>query len=117
MPYKRSKEPVFWGLFGFGGMVISFALPALLVCLIIAGFGGPFHASDLIRIMRHWWGAGALFLIVLGIAFHCMHRIYFSLQDLRLHPGTVGHVVLYGIALLLTVAAGVGLGFVYFGGV
>ena len=116
MPYKRSKEPIFWGLFGFGGMVIAFALPALLICLIIAGVGGPFHASNLIRIMHHWWGAGALFLIVMGIAFHCMHRIFFILHDLRCKPGLAAHVVLYGLALLITAAAGVGLGMVYFGG-
>ena len=64
--YKRSKEPIFWGLFGFGGMVISFAFPALLICMIIAGITGDFSHFKIVDIMKHWWGAGALFLIIMG---------------------------------------------------
>lgn len=113
--YKRSKEPIFWGLFGFGGMVISFAFPALLICMIIAGITGDFSHFKIVDIMKHWWGAGALFLIIMGTVFHCVHRIYFSLHDLKINTGLAGQIAFYSFAVLLSLAALVGLGKVYFG--
>ena len=113
--YKRSKEPIFWGLFGFGGMVIAFAFPALLICMIIAGVTGDFSHFRISEVMKHWWGAGALFLIILGVVFHCVHRIYFSLHDLKCNTGVAGQIVLYSFATLLSLAALGGLGKCYFG--
>lgn len=112
--YKRSNEPIAWLLFGFGGMAISFALPALLVLMIIVGLTGSLDFFHIFNVMKHWWGAGAIFLILLGIAFHSMHRIYFSLHDLKCNTGLAGEIILYGLALVMTVVSGIALGIYYF---
>lgn len=112
--YKRSNEPVFWGLFGFGGTVITFAMPALLVCMIIAGFTDGLQNFHIVDVVSHWWGAGALFLIIFGTAFHCIHRFYFSLCDLKCHTGLAGQIILYGLATLISLAAAATLGYHYF---
>lgn len=101
----RSNEPPFWGLFGFGGMVIAFAFPALLLCMIVAGFGDGHFSFHITEVMSHWWGAGALFLIILGAAFHGAHRIYYSLHDLTIHTGLIHKILLYGLAVCISLAA------------
>jgi fumarate reductase subunit D len=102
---RRSDEPVYWGLFGAGGMVIAFALPAILACLIIAGITGinTFHFYDL---LSHWWGAGAIFVIIALTAWHCLHRIYHGLHDLTIHTTRLHHYVCYGLAGIISVIAG-----------
>lgn len=112
--YKRSHEPVAWFLFGFGGMAIAFALPVLLVLMIIAGFTGSLGEFRILEAMKHWWGAGAIFLIILGIAFHSMHRIYFSLHDLKCNTGLVGQIILYGLATAISLASATALCIYYF---
>ena len=103
--YKRSNEPIFWGLFGFGGMVIAFALPALLICMIIAGFTDGHRAFHLLEVTSHWWGAAAIFLILFGVAFHAAHRIVYSMHDLGVHTTKIHHIVVYVVATLITLAA------------
>jgi fumarate reductase subunit D len=110
----RSNEPPFWGLFGFGGMVIAFAFPALLICMIIAGFWDGHTTFHFTEAMSHWWGAGAIFLIIFGAAFHGVHRIYHSFHDLKIHTGRVHHILLYGTAFCITVAALTAISIYYF---
>lgn len=100
---RRSDEPIYWGLFGFGGMVIAFALPALLVLMLLKGFG--VNCFDIQSIAATWWGAGALFVIVSASLWHGFHRIYHGLHDLCIHTTRLHHYVLYGAAGTLTVVA------------
>ena len=111
----RSNEPMLWGLFGFGGMVAAFALPSLITCLIIAGFSDGHTGFHILETMSHWWGAGALFIIVFGAAFHSIHRIYHTMHDLKMHTNLMLQVVVYGLALCISLAAAVCLGIYYFG--
>ena len=113
---KRSNEPVFWFLFGFGGMVIAFALPALLICMIFAGFSDGHQFFHLKETISHWWGAGALFIIIFGVAFHSAHRIYYTLRDLGVKTGKGHHIVIYSLALLISIAAAAVLCIHYFNG-
>ena len=112
---KRSNEPVFWFLFGFGGMVIAFAFPALLICMIIAGVTDGHQFFHLNEVVSHWWGAGALFIIIFGVAFHSAHRIYYTLRDLGVKAGKVHLILIYSLALLISLAAGAVLCISYFG--
>jgi fumarate reductase subunit D len=111
----RSHEPVFWGLFGFGGMAIAFALPALITCLVVAGFSDGHRAFHITEVVSHWWGAGAVFLIILGAAFHAAHRIFHTLHDFKIHTHLGYKVLCYGLAFLITAASAVCLGMYYFG--
>lgn len=107
--YQRSNEPIFWGLFGFGGMVIAFAFPALVGTMIYVGLTGDASSFQISNVLHTWWGAAATFLIVFGTSFHCMHRIFFSLHDLKFHPSKAGKAICYGIATILSLAAACGL--------
>ncbi len=99
--YQRSHEPIFWGLFGFGGMVIAFAFPILVALMLYVGATGDTTPFQLQTVCSHWWGAGAMFLILLGATFHCAHRILFSLTDLKIHIGTPAKAIAYTLAALL----------------
>ena len=112
--YKRSHEPVAWFLFGFGGMAIAFALPILLILMILVGITGCFDHFHILEVMKHWWGAGAIFLIILGIAFHSMHRIYFTLHDLKCDTGLPGQIIFYSLATAISLASAAALGIYYF---
>lgn len=102
---RRSDEPIYWGLFGFGGMVISFALPALLICMLIAGFTDGHQAFHFVEVISHWWGAGAVCVIIGGTVWHCLHRIYHGLHDLTIHTTKLHHYALYGAAAFLSCSA------------
>lgn len=93
---RVSDEPIYWGLFGFGGMVMAFALPAILLLMILQGFG--VDCFNIFNLLSHWWGAGAIAVIVCATLWHCMHRIYHSLHDVLIHTTRLHHYVLYGIA-------------------
>lgn len=97
---KRSHQPVAWGLFGFGGMVAALCAPALLIAMILHGFGLP--TFEFSAVASTWWGAAALFLIIFGLAFHSLHRIFFLSHDFRLktHP-----FAFYALAALLSLSA------------
>ena len=112
--YKRSNEPFFWFWFGFGGMVIAFAMPALLICMIIAGFTDGRQFFHLPETISHWWGAAALFIILFGVAFHSAHRIFYTLRDLGVKTGKLLHIAIYSLALLFSIASAVMLGIYYF---
>ncbi len=102
----RSDEPVYWGLFGAGGMAIAFALPAVIVLLIVAAFNQHAFEQHFYGLLTHWWSAGALFVIVALTAWHCLHRIYHGLHDLTIHTTRLHHYVCYGLAGVITVVAG-----------
>ena len=102
---RRSDEPVYWGLFGAGGMVVGMALPALLVLMLLQGLGvNCFHYF---KVIANPFGALIVFGIIAGCLWHGLHRIYHSLHDLLIKPTPLHHYVLYWGALVLTVLAGV----------
>ena len=104
---KRSNEPIFWLLFGFGGMVVAFAFPAILICLLISGFSDGHQSFHFLETISHWWGAGALFIIIFGAAFHGVHRIYYTMHDLKIHTNLLIQVVCYSLAAVISIAAAV----------
>lgn len=112
---KRSNAPVFWLLFGAGGM-LSALLGTMLVFVtgLAVPLGWPLpgdllsfpRASDL---ARNWLGKGFLFVVVALFAWHAVHRIFHSLHDLGLRTGALAKAVCYGAAALITLIAAMAL--------
>ncbi len=108
---NRSNAPIFWLLFGAGGMLAAL-VGAMLV--FITGIAAPMgwmlpHAlPDYDRVhalAQHWLGKGFLFAIIALFLWHSAHRIFHTLHDLGVHAGTGAKLVCYGIAMAGTVVA------------
>lgn len=107
---KRSTQPVFWLLFGAGGMLSALVGAALV---FITGIAAPLglepraamsHA-DALAFARSWTGKAFLFAVISLFAWHGVHRIYHSLHDFGIPTGLVAKLACYGLALLVTVRA------------
>ena len=107
---KRSNQPVFWLLFGAGGM-LSALLGAVLV--FVTGIAAPLGLepsaamgyADVLAFSRNWAGKAFLFAVVSLFLWHGAHRIYHTLHDLGVHVGLVAKLTCYGTALFGTVFA------------
>ena len=114
-PLKRSNAPVFWLLFGAGGM-LSALLGTMLVFVtgLAVPFGWPLPAelmsySRMLAFAQNWVGKGFLFVVIALFAWHAVHRIFHSLHDIGVHNGAVAKLACYGTAMLITVVVAVAL--------
>lgn len=106
---KRHLEPLFWSLFGAGGIVTAMATPVLV---LIAGLGVPLgiipaDALSYDRMMafaESWIGRLMLAGVIILSLWHCVHRIYHSLHDFGFHPGIAVKALCYGSALALSIS-------------
>ena len=105
---KRSNAPVFWLLFGAGGMLCAL-LGTMLVFVtgIAVPLGWPLAADAMayprmIALAQSAPGKGALFVVVALFAWHAAHRIFHSLHDVGIHNGTPAKLACYGAALAIT---------------
>jgi fumarate reductase subunit D len=108
---KRSNAPVFWLLFGAGGMLSALLGPVLVLVtglLVPLGWSLPDHAHVL-AFAQSWVGKGFLFVVIALFAWHAVHRIFHSLHDVGIRGGTASKLACYGTALGLTVVAAWGL--------
>ena len=102
--YRRSNEPVFWALFGAGGVVAALFVPALV---FITGLAVPLGimppealAYERVRgFAGSLIGGGFLWAVISLVLWHAMHRINHSLHDFGIRAGLAGKVVCYGLAL------------------
>ena len=108
---KRSHEPIFWSLFGAGGVLSALVAPILIfITGIIAPIGlwMPPQALDYSRVLgfaQHWLGKLLLLAVISLFLFHAMHRIYHGLHDIGVHAGTGAMATAYGSAFLGTLVA------------
>jgi len=108
---KRSNEPIFWSLFGAGGVLSALVAPILIfITGIIAPIGlwMPGQALAYSRVLgfaQHWLGKLMLMAVISLFLFHAVHRIYLGLHDIGVHAGTAARVAAYGSALLGTLIA------------
>lgn len=117
---KRSNAPVFWLLFGAGGM-LSALLGGMLVFItgIAVPLDWPLHAElmsypRMLSFAQHWLGKAFIFAVVMLFVWHAAHRILCSLHDIGIHKGAAAKATCYGAALLITAVAAaslLGLGF------
>ncbi len=107
---RRSDEPIYWGLFGAGGVVAAMLLPILiLITGILMPLGWlPAEALSYEKIhalATSWWGAPILLAVIALPICHGMHRIYHGLHDLGVHQSRLFHYLCYGFAFGVSAAA------------
>ncbi|UCE32483.1 MAG: fumarate reductase subunit FrdD, partial [Burkholderiales bacterium] len=84
---KRSNKPIFWSLFGAGGMLCALFGPVLVLITGIAGplgIGAPADAmsySNALAFAQSGLGKLALFLVIALFLFHGCHRMYHFVHD------------------------------------
>ena len=105
---KRSNAPVFWLLFGAGGVMCAlFGTALVFITGIAVPLGWP-PAVDamayprMLVLARSVPGKGALFIVIALFAWHAAHRIFHSLHDVGIHNGTPAKLACYGGALAIT---------------
>ena len=105
---KRSHEPIFWSLFGAGGVLSALVAPILIFITGIItpiGLWMPQQALDHARVLgfaQHWFGKLLLLAVISLFLFHAAHRIYHGLHDVGVHGGTGAMIAAYGGALVGT---------------
>jgi fumarate reductase subunit D len=101
---KRSNAPIFWSLFGAGGVLSALLAPVLIYITGVAvptGSGIPPTALAYTRVLtfaQSLHGKAFLFAVIALFLWHAAHRIYHCLHDFGVHPGMATKVVLYGTA-------------------
>ena len=101
---KRSTQPVFWLLFGAGGMLsATMGIAAVVVTGLALPFG--FGYDDAVAFARHWAGKGLLWVVVSLFLWHGAHRIFHSLHDLGIHAKAASAIACYGLALAGTLVS------------
>jgi len=109
---KRSHEPVFWSLFGAGGMLSALCGFALV---FVTGLGVPLGWIVAPRLMEfetmqafaaNGIGKPAIFAVIALFLWHATLRILLLLQDFGLGGGFATRLVGNGLALLATLLTG-----------
>jgi len=107
--FIRSHEPIFWGLFGAGGMLTAFLTPVMILItglLIPLGImdEGKFNYHSLHSFATSWYGAVIILILVALPVWHTLHRIFHGLHDLGVKRGRDWQqVISYGFAFAVTV--------------
>lgn len=109
---KRSSEPIFWSLFGAGGVLVAFFLPMMiLITGVLNPLGllpeGALSYDRMVAFASTWWGEAFLFLIISLSLWHGVHRMFLSLHDFGIHKAMWQRWLLYGGAAVGTVVCAV----------
>ena len=108
---KRSNEPIFWSLFGAGGMLAALIGPALV---FITGIAAPFGVllpadtmshSHMLAFTHNWIGKLFVLAVIALLLWHAVHRIAILMHDFGVHAHTLVRVICYGVALAGTAMA------------
>ncbi|MBK8907012.1 MAG: fumarate reductase subunit D [Rhodospirillales bacterium] len=108
----RSNKAVFWFLFAAGGTVVAFIMP---VMVLVTGLGplGLFDDAFLYENMHgfvsNWLVRLALFGIIVLMLWHAAHRLKVCAHDFGLRAEGPVSLVLYGLALIGTIATAMAL--------
>jgi fumarate reductase subunit D len=108
---KRSHEPVFWALFGAGGMLSALTGVALV---FVTGIGVPLALllspdlmsyANMLAFAQNWVGKLVIFTVIVLFLWHATLRILLLLHDFGIRAGPVSAFIGNGLALLCTLVA------------
>jgi len=105
----KHHEPLFWSLFGAGGVISALCAP---IFIVVVGFLLPlhglpdaaYHYESLRDLAQSLWLKGALLILISLCLWHCAHRIFHGLHDLGLSTGVMARTLTYGLAGFSTLA-------------
>ena len=117
---KRSNAPIFWGLFGAGGMLAALFGPMLVfitgiavpLCILLPA--DTMSYPKMLAFAQNFIGKGFILAIIALFLWHAAHRIFHSLHEVGIHGGVGAKLLTYGVAFAATVISGgllLGLGF------
>ncbi|MGA7803336.1 fumarate reductase subunit FrdD [Bradyrhizobium sp.] len=105
---KRSIAPVFWLLFGAGGMLSALFGPALIILtgfMLPHGWGVPANFADFAHVLafvRHPLGKLLVLAVITLFFWHGAERLFLTLKDMRAGNLLLLRLMTYGVAALLT---------------
>lgn len=105
---KRSVAPVFWLLFGAGGMLSALFGPALIILtgmMLPHGWGVPARFADFPHVLafaRHPLGKLVALAVIALFFWHGAERMFLTLKDMRAGTLPLLRLMTYGVAGLLT---------------
>lgn len=111
---RRSHAPVFWLLFGAGGMLSAlFGVVLVFVTGLAVPLGWlPADLMDANRVRafaQHPLGKLAWIACASLFAWHAAHRLLCTVHDFGIHKGLLAKTIGYGAAAVITVVAGIAL--------
>lgn len=109
---KRSNKPVIWILFAGGGTFAAFVTPVMiLITGLSISFGLlPAEALGYERMLAFVHNPFARLVIFAAIflpIWHAAHRLRITAHDFGIRADTIVLTICYGLAGLVTIAAGV----------
>jgi fumarate reductase subunit D len=116
---KRSNAPIFWSLFGAGGMFSALFGPVLVFITGIAVPlsllpSGTMSYPKMLAFAQNFIGKGFILAVIALFLWFAAHRIFHSLHEIGIHAGLGAKLICYGSAFVATVVSAVvllGLGF------
>ena len=108
---KRSNAPIFWGLFGAGGMLAALIGAMLIFITGVAvplGFILPADAMSYPKMLgfaQNFFGKGFIFTVIFLFLWHSVHRIFHSLHEVGIPHGTTSKIICYGTAVVGTLVS------------
>ena len=106
---KRSNKPIFWSLFGAGGMLSALVGPGLIYVTGIAVPLGIMNQEALAYervapFAQNGLGKLAILAVISLFLFHGCHRMYHVLHDFGIHVGPGLKALFHGFAFAGTLA-------------
>jgi fumarate reductase subunit D len=117
---KRSNAPIFWGLFGAGGMLSALFTPmAVIITGIFIPLGillpaGTMSYPKMLAFAQNFIGKGFIFALISLSLWFAVHRVFHSLHEFGIHAGMGAKLLCYGVAFVTTAISAyvlLGLGF------
>jgi succinate dehydrogenase subunit D len=104
---KRTIAPVFWLLFGAGGMVAALFGPALILLtgiMIPHGWGVPERLGSYANVLafaRNPIGKLVLLAVIALFFWHTAERLFLTLHDMRLGPAALLSALVVAVLLAI----------------